>query len=156
MGNHYTFRDNINHWINGYMMHSSRSSWWDNAHLFCRLAIWGSFGLPKHPIHQPTHLTHFVNTLWLSSVPCLVHNWHSRKFHTITNSLQNYTCQVFTHPGNNKINYCITSSSVLGISHLSYWDKIIVQMETRTPILYPNASLSKPPLRNLVTQWQGS
>ena len=104
-----------------------------------------------------THPTQFAHTLWLLTVSGLVRNWHSRKAHTITHSWKNNTCQTVTHPGTNAPNCCLTStSSVTGILPLSYWDKIKVQVETRTSILYPNASLSKPPLSNHFTRWQGS
>ena len=103
-----------------------------------------------------THLTHptqFAHILWLLG---LVRNWHTRKAHTITHSWKNNTCQMVTHPGTNAPNCCLTStSSVIGILPLSYWEKIKVQLGNWTSILYLNASLSKPPLSDHFTRWKG-
>ena len=99
---------------------------------------------------EQTPRTHFVLTICLPTVSGLVCNWQLRKAHTITHSWKNNTCQKVTHPGTNTPNCCLTStSSVAGILPLSYWDKIKIQVETRTSILYPNASLSKPSLSKL-------
>jgi hypothetical protein len=69
--------------------------------------------------------------------------------YTITHSWKNNTCHQVTHTGTNTPSCCLTSkSSVTCILPLSYWDKITVQVETRTSILFPKAFLSKPPLRN--------
>ena len=60
-----------------------------------------------------------------------------------------YKCQAVTHI------QVVTHLIVAQLPNLSYRDKIKVQVENRYSLIYPNASLSKPPLSNQFTRWQG-
>ena len=104
-----------------------------------------NFASATSTIHQPTQLMH--------SLTCymFVRNLHPMKAQTNTNSWENNTCQMVTHPGTNTPNSCLTSTrSVTGILPLSSWDKIKFRWGS-THLSY----IPMHPLSNHFTRWQG-
>ena len=105
------------HFLSSYILvcfcsHSLKDSAWQNS---VGVRILNVTVLPTYPTYQPTQPTQIVHTLCLLTVSVLVHNWHSRKAQTITHSWKYNTCQ--------------------WVNHLSYSDKIKVQIGTQTFIL---------------------